>query len=97
VRNEQRRRPCHKLGELVVEAGARDRIKCRERFVEQQERRLSHQCARQRHAPTFTTRDLSRIPIQQPTRANALERRLSGRSSAQKRLARQLQGERHIA
>jgi hypothetical protein len=35
VRYKQRRRPCNQLREFVVEAGARDGIKRRERFVEQ--------------------------------------------------------------
>jgi hypothetical protein len=95
--HEQRRRPCHQLGELVVEAGARDGIKRRERFVEQQERRSPNERASKCYTTTLSPRDLTRTAIKQPTSANAHECRLGCRACTRERLTRQLQGEGHIA
>ena len=95
--HEQRRRPCHQLGELVVEAGARDGVERGEGFVKQQERRSSNERASKRYTTTLSPRDLTRTAIEQPTCANPNERRLGCRACTRERLTRQLQGEGHIA
>jgi hypothetical protein len=61
VGHEQRCRSCNKFRELVIESSTRDRIKRGERFVEQQERRLSHEGARQCDSTTLPARNFRRV------------------------------------
>jgi len=95
--DEQRRRTCHQLRKLVVEPCPRDGIERGERFIEKQERRLSYQRTSEGSATALATRDLSRVPLQQLSSTNAIERRLRSRPSAWQRFARQLEREGHIA
>jgi hypothetical protein len=95
--NEQRRRTCHELRKLVIEPCPRDGIERGERFVEKQERGLSYQSTSEGNATALATRDLRRVPLQQLSSTNDLERRLRSRPSAWQRFASQLEWEGHIA
>jgi hypothetical protein len=97
VRYEQRCRACDEFRKFIVEPSARYRIKRGERFVKEQECRLSHESTSKGYSAALPTRDLGGASMQQLARANALERLLSGGPNACKRTARQLKWECHIS
>jgi hypothetical protein len=73
VGHEEDRCATHQLGQLFVEAGARQRIERSERLVEEYERRVANECARKCDALALATREIRWGTIGEVLRLHARE------------------------